>query len=192
MYRLDGLVLEAYTGAMQGRPSKRESILDAASRVVESQGAAHLTIDAVAAEAAVSKGGVLYHFPSKQALLEGMLERVLAAAEQDIQASGSPYGGVHAHALAFTKPLSRSDESAALAILAASAEDPQLLDSARTFIRDSIDALRGSDHFADALMVLVALEGQRIMDALGLLPLNTKERKLLTATLLQRAEEASR
>ncbi len=177
---------------MQGRPSKRDRILDAASRVVESQGAAHLTIDAVAAEADVSKGGVLYHFPSKQALLEGMLERVLAEARNDVQTSGSPLGGVHAHALAFTRPLSTSDAHAALAILAASAEDPGLLDSARAFIRESVDGLRGSDRFADALMVLVALEGQRIMDALGLLPLNARERKLLTATLLERAEEASR
>ena len=50
--------------------NKRAFILEAAAGIVEASGAAHLTIDAVAAAASVSKGGVLYHFPSKQALLE--------------------------------------------------------------------------------------------------------------------------
>jgi AcrR family transcriptional regulator len=43
----------------------RERILEAAYTVAERSGAAALTLDAVAAEAKVSKGGLLYHFPSK-------------------------------------------------------------------------------------------------------------------------------
>src|SRR5579864_204129 len=56
------------------RPA-RERLLDAAERVVVESGATHLTLDAVAKSAGVSKGGLLYHFPSKEALLEGMLTR---------------------------------------------------------------------------------------------------------------------
>src|SRR5690348_11094601 len=55
--------------------SARERLLDAAERVVAESGATHLTLDAVAKSAGVSKGGLLYHFPSKEALLEGMLAR---------------------------------------------------------------------------------------------------------------------
>ncbi len=43
----------------------RSALLDAAERVVLRDGAGQLTMDAVAAEAGVSKGGVLYAFPSK-------------------------------------------------------------------------------------------------------------------------------
>ena len=42
----------------------RERILDAAESVVIEQGVTGMTLDAVAARAKVSKGGLLYHFPS--------------------------------------------------------------------------------------------------------------------------------
>ncbi|GCE48297.1 TetR family transcriptional regulator [Thermosporothrix hazakensis] len=54
-------------------PTKRAAILEAASRIVHRDGVSHLTIEGVAREAGVSKGGVLYHFPNKDALIEGML-----------------------------------------------------------------------------------------------------------------------
>jgi AcrR family transcriptional regulator len=51
----------------------RQHILTVASQIVQRDGVAHLTIDAVAREAKLSKGGVLYHFPSKDALVSGMV-----------------------------------------------------------------------------------------------------------------------
>ena len=57
-------------------------MLDAAERVVMREGAGRLTIDAVAAEAGVSKGGVLYAFPTKDALIDAMFARVFAAADR--------------------------------------------------------------------------------------------------------------
>lgn len=51
----------------------REKLLDAAVCVLQAQGAQHMTLSAVAAQAEVSKGGLLHHFPSKDALIEGVL-----------------------------------------------------------------------------------------------------------------------
>ncbi len=58
-----------------GRKSSRDEILDAAERVIRRQGLAGTTIEAVAAEAGVSKGGLFYHFGSKKELLVQLLER---------------------------------------------------------------------------------------------------------------------
>ena len=55
----------------------RELILSAAANVVLNQGASKMTLEAVAKEAGVSKGGLLYHFPSKDALIEGMIEHMV-------------------------------------------------------------------------------------------------------------------
>ena len=56
----------------------QRSVLDAAARVVAAKGAG-VSIDTIAREAGVSKGGLLHHFPSRDALLlaltEDMLER---------------------------------------------------------------------------------------------------------------------
>lgn len=53
----------------------RHALLDAAETVVVRQGIASLTLDAVAAEAGVSKGGLLHHFRSKDRLVEAMVAR---------------------------------------------------------------------------------------------------------------------
>ncbi len=45
--------------------AKRLLILDAASRVVLDKGASALTLESVAEQAGISKGGLLYHFPTK-------------------------------------------------------------------------------------------------------------------------------
>jgi|GEM_PF-6563964 len=53
---------------MGRQPNSREVILNAAEMVVVEVGAAHLTLDAVAQKAVVSKGGLLYNFPTKGSL----------------------------------------------------------------------------------------------------------------------------
>ncbi len=55
----------------------RNVILDAAEKVVASTGVANMTFDEVSRAAGISKGGVLYHFPSKEALTEAMVERFI-------------------------------------------------------------------------------------------------------------------
>jgi AcrR family transcriptional regulator len=54
--------------------SARQQLLDAANAIVIREGAGTLTLDSVAREAALSKGGVLYHFPTKNALLRAMVQ----------------------------------------------------------------------------------------------------------------------
>lgn len=52
-----------------------DRLLDAAETVVGRQGIASLTLDAVATEAHVSKGGLLHHFPTKDRLVEALVRR---------------------------------------------------------------------------------------------------------------------
>ena len=49
------------------RPSKKSAIVEAAMRVAEEQGLSAVTIDAVAEQAGITKGGLLYHFPNQAA-----------------------------------------------------------------------------------------------------------------------------
>lgn len=53
----------------------RNLILEAVHRVVGRNGLANTTIDAIAAEAGISKGGVLHYFSNKKDLLIGMIDR---------------------------------------------------------------------------------------------------------------------
>jgi AcrR family transcriptional regulator len=49
-------------------------IFEACSRILRREGLSSLTLDAVAEEASLSKGGLLYHFPTKLALIESLFE----------------------------------------------------------------------------------------------------------------------
>jgi AcrR family transcriptional regulator len=59
----------------RSRKGTRDRILDAAEAIVDEVGVANLTLEQVAKRADVSKGGILYHFPSKEALTEAMVAR---------------------------------------------------------------------------------------------------------------------
>jgi AcrR family transcriptional regulator len=61
-------------------------ILDAAENLIIARGVAALTLEAAAREAGVSKGGLLYHFASKEALLEALLGRLSAFIAQEFAA----------------------------------------------------------------------------------------------------------
>jgi AcrR family transcriptional regulator len=56
----------------------RSQLLDAAEAVVAQDGVRNLTLDAVAARSGISKGGLLYHFRSKEDLAAAMIERSIA------------------------------------------------------------------------------------------------------------------
>lgn len=55
-------------------PKARQRVLDAARRIVEERGAGHLTFDELARESGVTRGGITYHFPTKEDLLRGLIE----------------------------------------------------------------------------------------------------------------------
>lgn len=54
----------------------RDAILNAAEVVIDRDGVGAFTLDAVAKESGVSKGGLLHHFPSKDALLLALVTRM--------------------------------------------------------------------------------------------------------------------
>lgn len=54
------------------RPSNRTKILQGAVAVVEREGISALTFDAVAAEAEMTRGGIMYHFRSRAELVEAI------------------------------------------------------------------------------------------------------------------------
>lgn len=56
----------------------RKRLLDAAMQVTQTQGAMALTLETVAREAGISKGGLLHHFPNKDALIETLLQQLFS------------------------------------------------------------------------------------------------------------------
>ena len=176
---------------MNSRADSRQRVLHAATTIVGRAGAANLTIDGVAAESGLSKGGVLYHFPSKRALLEGMLEQLLEEAEtRAIGLRDKGCSSLEAW-IESERTQSAAERSTSLALLANAAEDPSLLDAAQPTIRSRFREIRSEAKDPEfALILLLATEGLRFLGMLRLLPLSARQRSALEARLKQLAGEA--
>ena len=184
------------------RPA-RDRLLDAAERVVVEAGATHLTLDAVAKSAGVSKGGLVYHFPSKEALVEGMLARHF----QDVDAEVAKRVASRSRK---TSGRSRKASSADLfrermrvllewhpgrpavgaAMLAASADHPEHMAVCRAQYRKLLDQFaKVPGGFERTALVLLAVQGLLLAELLHLSPYTPEERSRLVKAMLRAADQ---
>lgn len=151
---------------MKAAEQTRAALLEAATRVISKEGILSLTLQAVAKEAGVSKGGLLYHFPSKDALVKGMLEHHLARFEQSLQDSELPYAQAYAH-------LGSQEENPGLmlAFFSAIALNPSLLEGVREASQRWQSQIKG----VDATIARLATDGLWLAQLFGLgVPKNLK------------------
>lgn len=175
------------------RPDTRQLILDSAIRVANTAGARHLTLDAVVKESGLSKGGVLYHFNNKNALIEGMLQYLVddAIARREAIQADCPNAS-------FLTCLLQSAEcfrpdvkgNVAMAILAAAAENPTLLAPIQAQMRVVLEQLsaEGEDRIL-TLILWMAREGLLFHELLSLSPLDEATRTAVINRLLEIAQE---
>jgi AcrR family transcriptional regulator len=64
----------------------RQLILDSAMQVISEVGLAKASLDTIAKKAGLSKGGLLHHFPRKEALIEELCRSILAGMTDLIEA----------------------------------------------------------------------------------------------------------
>ncbi len=155
MTRHDRLGSEALVSVSKPTVSSREKILDSAVQVAIRDGILAMTLDAVAREAGVSKGGLLYHFRTKDELITSMLEyfreKVTHAMEARMAADGNPRGRWFRALVKTvfeptpagnpTGPASSEMGRFVTSMLAASANNPELLEVPRQTIRRMRDRL---------------------------------------------------
>lgn len=145
--------------------STREQIIDAALSVVRTQGVAALTLDEAARLAGISKGGVLYHFKSKEALIQGMVARLAGQCESLQQAHYdqlAPGPNRWARALVETSfdPAAPTTDPAGCALLAAIATNPSLIQPLEGTIDTAFRRLTAdSEDPSMAVLVALAMDG---------------------------------
>ncbi|TIT74969.1 MAG: TetR family transcriptional regulator, partial [Mesorhizobium sp.] len=144
--------------------------------------------DAVASRAGVSKGGLLYNFPTKAKLMQGLVENYLNAFEKALEERTAEAGD--GSALAAYIRLSADDcekpKPSATWIFSAIAEDPEFLTPINAFKRQLFERLKGeTDDLGSLLVCFLAIEGLRSMNLFDSDVLSEDERKLLVASLLR-------
>ncbi|HYL03040.1 MAG TPA: TetR/AcrR family transcriptional regulator [Steroidobacteraceae bacterium] len=176
--------------------SARERLLDAAERVVVEAGATHLTLDAVAKSAGISKGGLLYHFPSKESLLEGMMARHFREVDARVAARLAASGGKTSRVDVFRErmrvllELHPERPAVGAAVVAASAEDPTHMAVARQQYRKLLDEFgKLPGGFERTALVLLAVQGLLLGELLQLSPYTPAERSRLVKAVLRAVDQ---
>src|SRR4051794_13872946 len=160
----------------------RDRLLDAAATVVHRDGAQALTLDAVAKEAEVSKGGLLYHFKSKNELVNAMVERWMRQFGQEIEQAGPDFVRAYVKASA---PAGKEE----LGMLAALVADPSLLVAVRRqygIWQDRVE--REGRNPVDATVARLAADGLWLAELLGMGPPTGAVREQVLQRLLELAE----
>ena len=170
----------------------RRSVLAAAAEIVVREGAAKLTLDAVAERCGLSKGGILHHFSTKDSLISAMIEDVVGQFETDLQRNMQGESGPGSFARAFLRACLDRDGivtrtiKVSAGIIAAVAINTQLLGPLRTRY-DEWSARLEDDGIDPAIAELVrsAADGLWLGNVLELGSTSAALRKRMFAKLIE-------
>ena len=172
----------------------RHKLLQSASRVILSQGLPGLTLDAVAQQAEMSKGSLLYHFPSKDALIAGLLQQLVELMQSSMQAElareavGRPGRMLRAWIRsAFSDDLRQHDIVAALIVIVASA--PDVLQNVRPLFEEAQREASGDGvEPSRAMYIWSSAFGHWLLRVFNLAPMTAQVETRMRAELLKLTE----
>ncbi|WP_018266007.1 TetR/AcrR family transcriptional regulator [Methylosinus sp. LW4] len=176
----------------------RKAVIQAALAIIAREGPGRLTLDAIARESGVSKGGLMHQFRTKEAVLKALLEHQIDYFADFSRAYMAEHGAGQAspHLAAQIATLRQTlvePQPVAFAIFGALGQDPSLLSIARESDAESLEAIKAEAKDQDlALLRWAAARGLAMSALLGLCPLGEEERDRLFDRLLDEASWAER
>jgi len=178
----------------------RDLLLSAACSILM-EGEEVLTLDAVAKRSGISKGGLLHHFPSKDALIEGTVAELIRQftlisdqIQRENPAEPGPLGEVKAYVNAGLEPTLRNsaaDFARGLIRLYGSDfhKDTPFLDPWRKIFASRLSQLRQTGdlaEFAKAAVVTLVIESFVMIDVFRLVEFKDQEIDAIKRELLTR------
>ncbi len=177
----------------------KQRILAAAAEIVSNAGVSELTLETVAEQAGISKGGLLYHFEDKDALVLAMvtapLERFEAEVERRLNADPDQSSGHWLRAfVGATIDYELPDRDLNAGMLAAAATNPNLLGPVQeAFNRWQQRAISDGIEPTRATIIRLVADGLWLADMFDLAPPSEQRREDLRARLvaMTRDQDAS-
>ena len=165
----------------------RGLIFEATSNLISREGVPNFTLEAVAREAGVSKGGLLYHFASKRKLIEGLIESQLDLFESQIETeykSQPPGPGRWLRAYIKTSEKVPRKPGYSTGLIAILATEPDLFETLRArysrwqehLDQDGLDP-------AIATLARMAMDGLRFWRIIGLAPVAENQERAIAYLL---------
>ena len=170
-------------------PKARQKVLDAARRIVETRGAGHLTFETLAEASGVTRGGICYHFPTKEELLKALIEADIA----DWQVAAEALGGADlpcpkaARMIGHVRSCLADEDDAhkrfVAGMVSAAMVDPGLLDPVRAHQASEFADWAWDDADLDRFLLLLAADGLLWNQLFDVSPLPPEVRPRLVALI---------
>lgn len=165
------------------RVIEQDDILDAAEAVVVRSGAVHLTLDAVAIEAGISKASVIYDYKTKQQLIRAVIERRVDREYERIQETtaalgATPSASIRGLIAAASDAPPDDARSVAVSLGAALAQDNELRKPIEDYYTRIIASImQTSQKPRGGLLAFLALEGLKALEWKNFHSWSDQERK---------------
>ncbi len=126
-------------------PTARQKVIDASRRIVKERGAGALTYDEIAHESGVTRGGITYHFPTKQRLLQALVEQDIEqwrTVEVEHRPDDCPAEAAELIGVLRTFTAAEPERRRFVAgMLGAATLDPPVIDAAREYERERLEGV---------------------------------------------------
>ncbi|MCS3448939.1 MULTISPECIES: TetR/AcrR family transcriptional regulator [Bradyrhizobium] len=172
----------------------RNAALDAAITIVTRDGPGRLTLDAIARESGLSKGGVMHQFRTKEAVLRALLEQQMAHFEEFSnryieKVRGTTDQPELSAQIATLREAISTPRAGAFALLAAMNENPELMAMPRDADIKKVALMKAEARDPDlALLRWAAARGLLLSSLFGMLSLTEAERDRLFERLLDNSK----
>jgi len=174
-------------------PKAREVVLDAARRIVRERGAGKLTFEELVQQSGVTRGGITYHFATKQALLRALVESDMEQ-WREIEDRHRPEA-VDAHTADLIADIrghtERNEDRRRFVagMISALALDPSLLDPVRSFVAEKMAGLEWDDVQLLRHLLRLSAEGLFWSEIFDYRKLDPDVRERLVSLMEQMARE---
>lgn len=178
------------------RASSRPNILDAAAELIAQHGVHDLTLEGVAYRAGVTKGGLIYHFKTKDDLLAAVVERVLIQVEERYRSRAERHGNTLAARLSSlveeTFDFPEDEKRLQANLLAAASSYPHLLGPVQAmFARIYGQFSEAGANTGLALVLAAALDGIVFLELQNLHHFAPDEREAMRQAILTISRQLS-
>lgn len=154
---------------------KKQLILQATTDVINEQGIDNLTLDKVCEEADISKGGLLYHFPSKKDLIKNLNLYVLDTFKERIRIEERKTDSYSEAYLRATIKSLESDEMQVFIALSSYQSKEELLSSWNTFYEEVQEHLEKECRPELVHIIQLVSDGLWFRDTFSFAPIKKRE-----------------
>ncbi len=182
---------------MAKKKGSKDKIIEAVYELVRNDGIAKMTMESVAEQAGLSKGGLFYHFPKKENLIEAMVKQMFDQFDHQINQEHEkdqlPGGTTRSYLKTTFLKYDKEENEFVVALLAALVNNPELLKPAKENYQNWQKQLE-NDQIDPVISTIVRLatDGLWFSELFGLAPIQSELRNEVFEKLNELVQEAEK